>query len=553
MYVTLGLLFFANVHLEKRKKLNNIGDIFKFINFVADKYTNGYLSPEEVSSALANGQVSLWNHYMGERQKGNELALIALKPFSRNSSVTSSSVGFAAYPLRYAETQGIYYDNSSIKQIVHNELSYALNSVIYPIEQYPRWIEGQGGVTIYPKEYSVLRMNGEFVLKQQNTDNHPYPYLPPQTVHKNSLIELPNYFALDANTAPIGAFSNPFSYLETLADATNNGFFLEYPAPSQYYIALPLAKYVWDMHELGESPTGSWGTDPIYSGVPGPSYVGISRFADYSIYIFDEADEYAPSGFGRAFLPNATYNLGLRYYDYALRSCGNQEIEKVKIQDYNPFDREVTESITVAITGANTAPDWAKYFAVTLSKNNICQNFINFTPTIIKIARKTNEGIIYVTSDWFNKIESDELYGLAIPLDALQSYGQGYSYSEGDYIRLDVATGTPITYSSSISYNAAIIGVVNGHIIANAPDIDPVLFTLSGYLSSQYDKINSPVYDGTLLAPISASPSLMTASFRQSLAYATIYQQKQADINNYEVAAFGYCNVVSGTNRLDSF
>jgi len=404
-----------------------------------------------------------------------------------------------------------------------------------------------------PKEYSVLRMNGEFVLKQQNTDNHPYPYLPPQTVHKNSLIELPNYFALDANTAPIGAFSNPFSYLETLADATNNGFFLEYPAPSQYYIALPLAKYVWDMHELGESPTGSWGTDPIYSGVPGPSYVGISRFADYSIYIFNEADEYAPSGFGRAFLPNATYNLGLRYYDYALRSCGNQEIEKVKIQDYNPFDREVTESITVAITGANTAPDWAKYFAVTLSKNNICQNFINFTPTIIKIARKTNEGIIYVTSDWFNKIESDELYGLAIPLDALQSYGQGYSYSEGDYIRLDVATGTPITYSSSISYNAAIIGVVNGHIIANAPDIDPVLFTLSGYLSSQYDKINSPVYDGTLLAPISASPSLMTASFRQSLAYATIYQQKQADINNYEVAAFGYCNVVSGTNRLDSF
>jgi len=156
MYVTLGLLFFANVHLEKRKKLNNIGDIFKFINFVADKYTNGYLSPEEVSSALANGQVSLWNHYMGERQKGNELALIALKPFSRNSSVTSSSVGFAAYPLRYAETQGIYYDNSSIKQIVHNELSYALNSVIYPIEQYPRWIEGQGGVTIYPKESKTI-------------------------------------------------------------------------------------------------------------------------------------------------------------------------------------------------------------------------------------------------------------------------------------------------------------------------------------------------------------------------------------------------------------
>lgn len=137
--------------------MNNIGDIYDFINFVADKYRNGFLSPEEVSSALANGQVSLWNHYMGERQKGNELALIALKPFSRQASVTSNSLGVATYPTRYAETQGIYVANTSIKQIVHNELSYALNSVIYPIASYPRWIEGQGSITIYPNEVKTIQ------------------------------------------------------------------------------------------------------------------------------------------------------------------------------------------------------------------------------------------------------------------------------------------------------------------------------------------------------------------------------------------------------------
>ena len=125
---------------------------------MADKYSNGYLSPEEVSSALANGQISLWNHYMGERQRGNELALIALKPFSRQSSVTSNSVGFAAHPTNYAETQGIYDGGvNSIKQIVHNELSYALNSVIYPIASYPRWIEGQGGITIYPNGVKTIQ------------------------------------------------------------------------------------------------------------------------------------------------------------------------------------------------------------------------------------------------------------------------------------------------------------------------------------------------------------------------------------------------------------
>lgn len=146
-----------NVHLQKRLELNNIGDIFNFINFVADKYRNGYLSPEEVSSALASGQTSLWNHFIGERQKGNELALIALKPFSRQASVTSDSLGVATYPTKYAETQGIYDGNTSIKQIVHNELAYALNSVIYPIASYPRWIEGQGGITIYPNGVKTIQ------------------------------------------------------------------------------------------------------------------------------------------------------------------------------------------------------------------------------------------------------------------------------------------------------------------------------------------------------------------------------------------------------------
>lgn len=110
-----------------------------------------------MSSALANGQISLWNHYIGERQKGNELALIALKPFSRSANVTSTSSGVATHPTRYAETQGIFKGALSIRQITHNELSYALNSVIYPIEENPRWIEGQGAITIYPNEVHTVK------------------------------------------------------------------------------------------------------------------------------------------------------------------------------------------------------------------------------------------------------------------------------------------------------------------------------------------------------------------------------------------------------------
>jgi hypothetical protein len=132
--------------------LNNIFDIWNFVNFITDKYRNGYLSPEEFSSALANGQLLYWNYNIGLRQKGNELSSVALSPFNRVVNVTSNPAGLAAKPLNYAETQGIFIGSNSVNQIVHNELEYALNSVLYPIAENPRFIQESNGVVIYPKQ-----------------------------------------------------------------------------------------------------------------------------------------------------------------------------------------------------------------------------------------------------------------------------------------------------------------------------------------------------------------------------------------------------------------
>jgi hypothetical protein len=403
-----------------------------------------------------------------------------------------------------------------------------------------------GEVWALPKEYSVLRFNGEFTLKASDIDGATYPYFPPQTVSKKSLVKCTQYF--DGTYA--GTFPDPFPYLESLSNSTNNGFFLEDPVgtvPFTFYGHWIFPPFVWELHELGDKPSGNWATATGSGG-----YNGISRFNDMSIYVMDDPDETAGVK-GQAFLPVSNYNLGIRYYDYALRSSGDAKISNVKIPEYNPFQRQLTEAVRVEISGVNAAPSWAKYFAITLSKNSASQNFINFTPNIIKVARKTSDGIKYVRSDWFNNIKSDELYGVAIPLDALEGYKQGYSYSQGDYVRIDSATGTPIGYSSSTPYVAAVIDVIDGHVIISAPNIDDLLFTIAGAFSSQYDKISSPKYNPILLAPISGQDNLMTAEFRQRLCYVTIYQQPQSGINNYEVAALGYCNVISGTNQLDRF
>jgi hypothetical protein len=432
--------------------------------------------------------------------------------------------------------------STPVKVYMITTKNYDLTEDKYPIYA-GLFIFYDGDVWALPKEYSVLRFNGEFVLKANDLDGTPYPYIVPQTVSKKSLVKCTQFF--DGYYA--GTFPNPFSYLETISNSFNNGFNLnDLLSPTPY--TLVFAKFVFELHELGESPSGDWGL--VFGAA---SYNGFSRFNDFSIFVMDDPDEFAGSGGSRAFLPVSNYNLGIRYYDYALRSSGDAKISNVKIPEYNPFQRQLTEALRVEISGVNPAPSWAKYFAITLSKNSLCQNFINYTPTIVKVARKTSDGIKYVRSDWFNNIQSDELYGIAIPLDALEGYKQGYSYAEGDYVRIDSATGTPIGYSGATSYVGAVIDVVEGHVIVSAPNIENTLFSLASNFSSQYDKISSPAYDPVLLAPISAQDNLMAEEFRQSLCYVTIYQQPQSDNSNYEVAALGYCNVISGTNQLDRF
>lgn len=131
--------------------MDNIFEAWEFVNFLCNTYMNGYLSPEEVSKAFDAAQKQLWYRYVGERQNGNELALVALKPFYETTVVATNSSGFAAYPSLWAETQAMYINNVSVLPVLHNELSEALKSKIYPISDNPRWLEQKTGVQIYPK------------------------------------------------------------------------------------------------------------------------------------------------------------------------------------------------------------------------------------------------------------------------------------------------------------------------------------------------------------------------------------------------------------------
>lgn len=136
--------------------MTNIFEVWEYINFITDKYRNGFLSLPEVSKALDVAQNMLHGAYMGKRQNGNELSLPALRPFYTTISVVSDTNGLALYPNLWAKTQGIYVGSTSFRQILHDELQQALSSVMYPIAENPRYLEHQTGAQLYPNVSTTI-------------------------------------------------------------------------------------------------------------------------------------------------------------------------------------------------------------------------------------------------------------------------------------------------------------------------------------------------------------------------------------------------------------
>lgn len=143
--------------------MQNVSDLYNFINFIADKNRRGYLSPEEISQALSTAQVDLWNYYWGLPQtaqalKGgapnpdygsNQLTIDALSPFRARTQVTPSSNGII-----YMSDQGVSYqipdfghfigmfkintstnEISGVDQYLNSEIVEVLKSTLYPVTQ----------------------------------------------------------------------------------------------------------------------------------------------------------------------------------------------------------------------------------------------------------------------------------------------------------------------------------------------------------------------------------------------------------------------------------
>jgi len=164
--------------------MTTIFDVYNFINFVCDKNRRGFLSPEEVSSALDAGQTDLFHFYWGlpstaQALKGgaptpdygsSQLTLDALKPFRKKLDIPVASLSITSYldlPTvvpDYAYYLGLYSIGGGvgpggigiveIEQYLNTELVNVLNSTLYPVSySAPIFVFEDTGIQIYPISY----------------------------------------------------------------------------------------------------------------------------------------------------------------------------------------------------------------------------------------------------------------------------------------------------------------------------------------------------------------------------------------------------------------
>ena len=256
--------------------------------------------------------------------------------------------------------------------------------------------------------------------------------------------------------------------------------------------------------------------------------------------IYNDAPYSLSTSLPQVFMPNSSYNIGIQFYDGLFRKSGVKKLGSFSVPQYSPKTQQLLQRASFFMpSGPQTddvIPPWAKYYAITQSKNTKASNFVSFSPTALTFAYKTQTGeIVYNQSEVSTEYK---YYGLAIPLSTITSYGVGYTFAEGDICELnifDTVVGT------EISFSVPVLNSQDGYAIVLI-DKD-LVFNYVSYITNTIQLLNPT---GTVfVAPV--VPTL------QCEFYVTLYTPEVTSNILYEVSAFGPINGSVGSLEFGDF
>lgn len=201
---------------------------------------------------------------------------------------------------------------------------------------------------------------------------------------------------------------------------------------------------------------------------------------------------------GRAFKTFASYYVSISFKDNYGAECGIYTNPSLVV--YIP-DSHTTTIGTYNFTNAinwtlnNTSavseiPDWAYYFSINITKCLRTRFFVQGIGTFIYASKDSSNNWVFTTTTF-----SANLAGVAIDITLLNSYGQGYIFSQGDQARV---------YVNNNYYNLSIIDQSAQYVICQLVNVGSLASVEGQYeLYTPYkQQTNEPYFEIGQIYPI---------------------------------------------------
>lgn len=206
----------------------------------------------------------------------------------------------------------------------------------------------------------------------------------------------------------------------------------------------------------------------------------------------------------RVFKSDSSYKVGIVFYDEAGRKCGVVTNDTLALTTSDrPYNvTEYTSQIQWSLTNDNTVaqiPDWAAYYSPVLTKGLRTSFFMQLRADAIKWVTKKDTGEYEVQTTYL----ADRV-GLAIDVKSLFGLGLGYSYQEGDLIKL--------YRSDNVVKTLAIKDTFGSYVVCDNYDIPAGVTVLYEIYTPYVQSINEPYYERAQTFPI-LNPGTSSRSF----------------------------------------
>ena len=132
----------------------SVDKVFRFVQFVSNKESRGWVSPEEFNIAAELAQIAVYSR-LESYFLSNKKILSDMRPFLKQSSLTMASAKYS-FPSDFRQLlSALSTAGKEIKELTQAEYPAAANSaIIAPTTSHPALVMRDDGIYVYPTTYT---------------------------------------------------------------------------------------------------------------------------------------------------------------------------------------------------------------------------------------------------------------------------------------------------------------------------------------------------------------------------------------------------------------